>query len=158
MTTRPFIPLALLVTMACVQEATIPKIGEQVIELTIAVSHGELAPGQVDTITVSATNHLEQNVRLVFPTTCQILVYIRNRTSRLVVPEGGSYDCIPVPSQIVFPAMGTVNRQFIWQGGSDFVPPGTAARLPAGDYFVTATMNAQGYSTSAFAVRITLLQ
>jgi len=153
---RPLIPIAFLAT-ACVQDPTIPKLGDRAIELRVRVSTQQLAAGQSDTISINAINHLPDQVRILFNSTCQILVYIRTKTGDAVVPEGGDYDCIPVPSQLVIPGNGTVTQKFIWKGGTAFDPPGSPTRLPAGDYFVTATMDADGFSVLGFAVKVTLL-
>jgi hypothetical protein len=153
---RPLIPLVLLTT-ACVQDPTIPKLGDRAIELRVQVSTQQLAVGQADTISINAINHLADQARILFNTTCQILVYIRTKTGAAVLPAGGDYECIPVPSQLVIPGNGMVTQKFIWKGGTAFDPPGSPTRLPAGDYFVSAIMNADGFSVPGFAVKITLL-
>jgi hypothetical protein len=144
-----------LAATSCVEEATVPKIGEQPIELKVAVSASTIRVGEVDTITVTATSLFDEPVRLVFPTMCQIRAYVRNATGRVVVP-GAGYSCLEVPSQIIFQPRGVVTRLFIWHGASEFTPPGSGAPLPPGDYYVTAEMAADEYSTAAFAVRITV--
>lgn len=157
MTMHRSLPVLLCAALACVQEPSIPKIGDQPIELKVSASLLQVRRGDVDTIRVTATNHLTSQVRLVFPTTCQIRVYIRDVRGRVMVPENGEHACVPVNSQITFPASGTVVREFVWRGGSQFVPPGSTATLPAGVYYVTAEMAADIYGTIAFAVRITLI-
>jgi hypothetical protein len=156
--TRPCALGLLAATLGCVQEPSVPRIGEQPIELTISLSAPQVRRGEADTITVTVANHFEQTIQLLFPSTCQIRVYIRDATGRVVVPEGGSYACVPVPSRMDLPASGSVTRQFVWRGGSQFVPPGSSATLPAGQYYVTADMVAFDYRTSAFALRVTLTE
>ncbi len=158
MARRPFVPALIIVSAACVQQSTVPKAPEQTFGLQIRVSSSQLAPGATDTITVSAMNPTADQVRILFPTSCQIEVFIRNTTSQTVVPPGGRYDCVPIPSQMVLPSNGTVEQIFVWKGGSAFYPPGSAQRLPAGDYFISATMVAQGVNSVAFAVKVSLLQ
>jgi hypothetical protein len=153
---RPFIPLALLAT-ACVQDPTIPKLGNRTIELRVQVSTQQLAQGQADTISIVAVNHLPDQVRILFNSTCQILVYVRTKAGEAVIPESGEYECIPVASQMVIAGNGTVTKTFIWKGGTAFDPPGSPTRLPPGDYFVSANMDADGFSVPAFAVKVTLL-
>jgi hypothetical protein len=142
---------------ACVQSPAAPRVEDQPISLTVSVSTSSIRIGDTDTITVTASNRLSNQVRLVFPTTCQIKVYIRDARGRIHVPNGGRYECVPVPTQIIFPANGSVSRQFIWRGYDQFDPPGSQTPLPPGTYFVSAEMTADGYSTFAFPVRVDIL-
>ena len=157
MTRRPFIA-SLLVAAACVENPTVPKLGGGAIELKVRASRAEIGPGEADSIVVTAINNLTEQARIRFrvDVPCQILVYIRDQSGRTVVPEGGQHSCVPVPSQLTIPASGSVSRVFIWKGGTMFDPPGSANRLPPGDYFVSAAMNADGFSVPGFAVTVKL--
>lgn len=142
--------------LACSNEPTVPGIGEQLIELRVSPAPTTLAPGQSTTITATLTNTLDEEVLLIFPTTCQILVYVRNETGRVVAPEAG-HNCPRVPSQLGIPALGTVTRTIVWDGRGEFGTGGTTARLPAGKYFVSARLEADNYRTVGFPVLVTLV-
>jgi hypothetical protein len=153
---RPLVTLAMGLAFGCVQEPTVPRLRTQEITLRIESSTTVLAPGATDTITVVATSHLTEPVRIIFATNCQILLYVRTRSAHTVVPQGGTHTCIPVPSQMVIPAEGSVSQAFLWNGGNAFDAPGTT-RLAAGEYFLLAEMNVGDVRTVAAAVRVTLL-
>lgn len=143
-------------TLGCQQEPTVPKLGEDPIRLTLSLSTTSFRVGRPDTITVTATSFLTTPAELVFNSDCQILVTIRTTAGAAVVPPNGRHTCAPIASQLIFPPEGTVVRRFIWSGTSDFIPPGSVARLPPGSYFISATINALNYSTFAPAVRVDL--
>jgi hypothetical protein len=144
--------------VACVQEPTIPKIGDPNVAMQLTVSASQLAPGQIDTITVTVSSHDSLQLRILFPSSCQVLLYIRNSRSRTVVPSGGEYDCVSVPSQLTIPAGGTTTQQFFWAGVSALEPSAGAPRLPDGDYYVSASMTTSGVNAVAFAKKVTLVQ
>ena len=125
--------------------------------MQIRSSATAISAGQTDTITVTVTNHLTEPLRLVFETSCQILVYVRTQTARVVVPPSGTHDCVNVASQLVIPSEGSISREFLWRGMSAFEPPGSSTRLPAGDYVVTAEMIVGTFRASAGGVKVTLL-
>lgn len=149
--------LVALAAAACVEEPSIPKLGDQGIELTVTPSAFLLHAGEIDTITVTITNHVAEQVRLIFPTTCPVRPYIRDDAGRTRVPADGIHNCPPIQSQLLIPAGGTVTRVFYWTGGTQFdaLPP--SPRLPAGRYYVSATLDAEGFSTVGFPVLITLV-
>jgi hypothetical protein len=159
MSIRPLLAALLLSPAACVQEATVPKLGGTEIEMKIRQSTAQLAAGGTDTITVTVINHLQQQVRILFAvdTPCQILVFVKDFTARTVVPERGQFTCVPVASQMVIAADSSVDRVFFWKGNTMFDPPGSTTRLAPGDYALSATLNANGFSVPAFAIRVTVL-
>jgi hypothetical protein len=150
--------IASVLLAACVQGPTVPKLGGGAIELKVRASLASLGPGESDSIVVTATNSLTEIARIRFrvDVPCQILVYIRDQSGRTVLPAGGQHSCVPVPSLLTIPANGSVDRVFIWKGGSAFEPPGSPTRLPPGDYFVSASMDADGFSVPGFAITVTL--
>ncbi|HSA56344.1 MAG TPA: hypothetical protein VLE53_11615 [Gemmatimonadaceae bacterium] len=156
---RLLLPTALVTSAlgACVEEPTIPALRDQAIELTVTPSSFVLRTGEIDTITVTITNRLAEQVRLVFPTTCPVRLAIRDADARLRVPEGGVYDCPAIQSQLLIPPGGAITEEFYWTGGTQFdaLPP--SPRLPAGRYYASARLEAAGYSTVGFAVLITLV-
>lgn len=149
---------AVLATVACVEEPTIPKLGDPAIEVSVTPSTFVLNPGEIDTISVTITNNVAEQIRLIFPTTCPVHPYIRDADGRVQVPAGGVHnDCPPIQSQLLIPAGGTVTREFYWTGGVQFDALPASPRLPAGRYYVSANLDADGFSTVGFAVLITLV-
>jgi hypothetical protein len=149
--------LALLIAVACVEEPTVPRLGDQIIQVSVASSKTQLRAGEVDTLTVTVRNTLGEPVQLVFPTLCTVRVFIRNAQGKVQVPAGGVHDCPAIQSLLVIPANGQVTQEFYWAGGSalDGSPPAT--RLPAGNYYASVRLDAEGYSTVGFPVLITVI-
>lgn len=148
--------LLLLSAAACVEEPNIPRLGDKPIQLTLSTSSSVLGPGEVITITAHITNTLSEPASLLFPTLCEVRVFIRDDRGTLVVPENGTHDCPNISTQLNLQPQGTVTREFTWSGGGQLNSPSTATRLPPGQYFVSATLDAVDYSTVAFAVTVTL--
>jgi intracellular proteinase inhibitor BsuPI len=146
-------PLA-LVLAACVEEAPIEPFPEQIIPATIEASDRDLAPGESTTITVTLTNTLDQVVRLVFPTSCQALVFVRNSEGRVMTPENGTYECAAVPSSFTIDVGKTKTFDQQWGGGIEFGPPGSSTRVPPGSYYASAELRANGYHAIAFPILI----
>ncbi|MEO6443985.1 MAG: hypothetical protein ABIZ91_03320 [Gemmatimonadaceae bacterium] len=142
---------------ACVQEPVIPKIDTPPIALSLFFSTKTFTLGKSDTISVTATNNFETAATIRFPSDCQIVVTIRSQAGAAVVPPGGMPSCINLATTLTIPAGGAVVRRFIWNGATDFLPPGSATPLPPGAYFISAAINASNYSTVAPAVRVDLV-
>jgi len=156
MTSRLLVVALAGLALGCQQEPTVPTLGEEPIRLTMSFNTTSFRVGRRDTITVTATSFLPEPARLTFDTDCQILVTIRSTSGEAVVPPNGRPTCVPVATVLDIPAEGTVVRRFIWSGAAAFIPPGSTAPLPAGSYFVSASLNATNYSTFAPAVRVQL--
>lgn len=148
-------PFALALT-ACVQEPTIPKVGDQPITLTMVLPSTTFRVGRPDTIHAVVTNLLNQQAEIRFNTNCQIVVSIRNAAGTLVVPSDGRSSCAPLLTSLVLPPESSVTQTFIWAGTTNFSPPGSPTALPPGSYFVSATLDGTNYSTFAPAIRIEL--
>jgi hypothetical protein len=148
----------LLSVFSCVEEATIPVLGEQPVNLVVSVSAAEIHAGETDTITVTATNSRAEPATLSFNTLCHFRVYIRDARGRLMVPEDGDHGCVPLPLVLSLAPDSSFTRQFLWRGGRQFDPPGSSVFLPPGRYYVTADMPSNDYRAVAFAVRITILE
>lgn len=142
--------------IACTQSPVVPIIEAPPVELNIKVSDSVLVFGKVDTIRVIIKNTLAVVARLSFSTQCQERVFIRNPSSKILLPATGTHVCGPVVSQLNLPAKDSVVRTYFWTGGQNFLPPDPVAKLPAGRYFVSATVQATNYSVSAFPVVIRL--
>lgn len=156
--TRRWLSLALAPVIAgCTQEPTIPKIEEEPITLSMAFSTTTFRQGTPDTISVTATSKLTTSATIQFASDCQIVVTIRNQSGTPVVPPNGNPTCIPLATNLVIPAEGSVTQRFIWTGADTFTPPGSTTMLPPGTYFVSSSISALNYSTVAPAVKVELL-
>jgi hypothetical protein len=140
----------------CVEEADIPTVPEQILPMQLSTSLRDLPRGQSATLTVSLTNSLEDRVELYFPTTCQVILYIRDQGNR-VVARRRTDDCARVPSLITLQPSQTTTFTFTWSGESELGPPGSGTALPAGTYYASAEMVAENYTGVAFPIIIVLL-
>lgn len=147
-------PLLLLSTTSCVEEAPISPYPEQIIPATITATAPNLQPGETITLTVSLTNTLDEEVELAFPTSCQALVFIRNASGRVLTPENGTYRCASVPSLLTLSAGATKTYNVQWGGGIEFGPAGTSTRVPPGTYYASAELRADNYHAIAFPISI----
>lgn len=150
------IALILMVGAACVEEAPVSTLPEQIIPAQITATDRDLQPGETTTLTVTLTNTLEEEVQLVFPTSCQALIFIRNAAGRVLTPENGEYECAAVPSLLTLPAGAVKTYTVEWGGGIEFGPAGTSTRLPPGSYYAWAEMRADNYYAIAFPITIVL--
>jgi hypothetical protein len=144
----------LLACMACVEEAPLNPVPEQVIPTFITATDRDLLPGESTTLTVTITNTLEEEVELAFRTSCQALIFIRNSEGRVMTPENGTYLCADVPSLLTLAAGASKSYNMTWGGGIEFGPAGSSPRLPAGSYFASAELRAENYLAIAFPITI----
>jgi len=112
----------------------VPKVESSPVELKIRVSDSVLVLGQVDTINV----------------------VIKNLLGAVVLSPPGSSQCAALNSQLTVPASDSVVRTYYWTGGQSLFPPDPSAKLPVGQYFVSASLLATNYSVDAFPVGIRL--
>ena len=146
----------LIAVTGCVQDPSVPRLGSDAVSLSVHASLREVHPGDVDTITVSAVNTTGAALRIVFSSTCQVLVYLKDATGRTVIPAAGGYDCVAVPSLLNIPANDSIVQQYVWDGGPAFIPPPTTTRMSAGTYFVTASLNGDVARAVSLGYRIDL--
>jgi hypothetical protein len=151
---RPRFVLLLLLSLACVEEATVTPFPEQIIPAQITATDRDLQPGESTTLTVTLTNTLDEQVQLVFPSSCQALVFIRNAGGRVFTPENGTYECASVPSLLTLQAGQAKTYTVQWGGGIEFGPAGTSARVPPGTYYASAELRADNYHAIAFPITI----
>ena len=153
---RPLLCVFAAGYQACVQDPTVPKVEtEPPVALTVTVSDSVYVMGGTpDTITVTLVNTLDQTIELDFPTLCQIQLFIRDASNRIVLPKGGSYICGPVPTTLTMAANTSQNDKFEWTGGQGFTAPDSDTKVPAGTYYVWAEIHASNYNTVAFPVKI----
>ena len=147
-------PVVALSTLSCQQEPTIPKVKLDPVSITLSVSTQTMRAGDTDTIRVVVTNNFDGAVRLFFPTVCQVFITVRSQAGDVVTPRDGRPACLPTGSQLTLPLGGSQTFTTIWTGGYDFKPPDTASKVPAGTYFVSASLVANGYSTVAPAFKV----
>lgn len=146
--------LFLLACVGCVEKADLAPFPEQIIPAFITATDRDLLPGETTTLTVTLTNTLEQEVQLVFPTSCQALVFIRNLDGRVMTPENGTYECAAVPSSLTIQVGKSATYNIQWGGGIEFGAAGTSTRVPPGSYFASAELRADGYTAIAFPITI----
>jgi hypothetical protein len=146
-----------VVATACNQDPVVPTYDPGPVSITVIASDTTLTAGDADTIKVVITNNLEVLVRLNYSSNCTLGVTIRNVTNQVVLSQDQDpEDCIRVPTTLTIPALGSVTRTFIWTGGSEFSPPDTPTKLPAGPYFITASISALNYTMFSPSARVVL--
>ena len=146
--------LLLLLSSACVEDPPVQGLPEQVIPTQITATDRDLQPGETTTLTVTITNTLEEEVQLVFPTSCQALIFIRNVAGKVLTPENGTYECAAVPSLLTIAPAAAKTYNVQWGGGIEFGPAGTSTRLPPGSYYASAELRADNYHAIAFPITI----
>ncbi|HEX6317084.1 MAG TPA: BsuPI-related putative proteinase inhibitor [Gemmatimonadaceae bacterium] len=147
-------PLMLLATAACVEAAEPTTFPRQVIPALISATDLDLEPGETSTLTLTITNTLEEDVELVFPTSCQALIFIRSAGGRVFTPENGTYECAAVPSLLPLAAGDSAQFSMEWGGGIEFGPAGSSPRVPPGTYYAYGEMRADNYHAIAFPITI----
>jgi Intracellular proteinase inhibitor len=143
-----------LAMAACVEEAAIAPVPQQILNTYITATDRDLDPGENTTLTIRIQNPLEEIVRLTFPTTCQALVFIRNASGRIMTPENGTYECAEVRSLLTIQPGDTASFNVIWGGGIEFGPYGTSTRVPPGDYYASAEFRSDERFAVAFPILI----
>jgi hypothetical protein len=149
MTRRASRLLLALGALGCTQDPSVPKFGNLPVTISFQLSTLSLKAGDPDTIRVTVTNNLDQNVRLTFGSQCQVFVTVRNSAGDIVTPRDGRPECLPIASALTLVARGTREYLTIWTGGYKFLPPDTQEKVPPGAYFVTAELIASDYSVIA---------
>lgn len=144
----------LLSAGACVEQLPVEPFPEQIIPAQITATDRDLQPGENTTLSVTLTNTLAEEVELVFPTSCQALIFIRNASGRVLTPENGTYACATVPSRLTLAAGATKTYTVQWGGGIEFGPAGTSTRVPPGSYYASAELRADNYHAIAFPITI----
>jgi hypothetical protein len=154
MKNRVALAMVVLTAVACVEEATLQPVPEQLLPTFMSASDRDLEPGESTTLTIRMGNPLEDVVQLTFPTSCQALVFIRNSSGRVMTPENGTYECASVPSILTIQPGDSATFSMVWGGGIEFGEPGTSPRVPPGDYYASAEFRADGYIAIAFPILI----
>jgi hypothetical protein len=148
--------LALFVAAACQQDPTIPRQRDEIL-LRLTVHKMTIRVGEVDTITVTATNNFTDGVSIRFPNACQVFAYIRDPRGRIVTP-GRGWTCLPVVTTLTLAKSESKSFQFVWTGLSEFAGGLQPENLAPGEYFATATLQAGDFVVHSPPVRVILLQ
>jgi intracellular proteinase inhibitor BsuPI len=148
--------LVLLLAAACHQDPTVPRIRDEIL-LRLTVNKSTIRAGEVDTITVTATNNFGDDVSIRFPNSCQVFAYIRDPRGRIVTP-GRGWSCLPVVTTLNLAKGEAKSFQFVWTGLSEFAGGLQPASLTPGEYFATATLQVGTFAVHSPPVRVILSQ
>lgn len=148
--------LALLCAAACQQDPTVPRQRDEIL-LRLTVGKATIRIGEVDTITVTATNNFTDGVSIRFPNACQVFAYIRDPRGRIVTP-GRGWTCLPVVTTLNLAVGESRSFQFVWTGLSEFAGGLQPESLAPGEYFATATLQAGDFAVHSPPVRVILQQ
>jgi hypothetical protein len=151
---RRWIFAALLTAAACAQDPAVPRIRDEVI-LRITVAKATIRAGELDTITVTATNNFGELIQIRFPNACLVLAYIRDPRGRIVTPARG-WSCLPVVTNLRLAKDESRQFTFVWTGLSEFAGTIQPSPLPPGEYFATATLQSGEFAVFAPPVRVML--
>jgi hypothetical protein len=132
----------------------VPRQRDEIL-LRLTVSKETIRAGDVDTITVTATNNVGEGISIRFPNSCQIRAYIRDPRGRIVTP-GRGWSCLPVATILTFDVDQTHTFQFVWTGLSEFAGTLEPSPLSPGEYFATATLEVGDFAVHTPPVRLTL--
>jgi len=131
------------------------RIGANHVRLTVSASASEVTRGSPVNLHVTLVNEGTQAVTLHFGDSCQINPYIQNMVGEVVLPGGGAWACLTVLTSLTLAPQGSVSRDFVWRGSTDFASEMPLRPLPAGMYFFSAKVPA-GEMTLSAGVAITL--
>jgi hypothetical protein len=149
----------MLVVIGGCGDATAPisstQIGANHVRLTVSASSSEVTRGSPVNLHVTLVNEGTQAVTLHFGDSCQINPYIRNLGGEIVLPGGGAWGCLTVLTSLTLAPQGSVSRDYVWRGSTDFASEMPLRPLPAGRYFFSAKVPA-GEMTLSAGVGITL--
>jgi hypothetical protein len=151
-TPRSFLSLVLLA--ACYQDPAVPKQRDEII-LRLTASKAAIRAGEADTIIVTATNNVGDQVSITFPNDCQVFAFIRDPRGRVVTP-GRGWNCLPRPATLTLAKDESRRFTFVWTGLSEFVGTLQPSTLPPGEYFATATLQSGSFAVHAPPVRVIL--
>lgn len=102
------------------------------IQLSISASPATLSSGQETTLVARVVNKNAHAVRLVFPSTCEVTVYVESPGGDVVFPEGGNWFCGAAMTEVALGAGEAKEYHRPWQ---------TPADTPAGSYRAYAKLD-----------------
>ena len=149
----------MVVGVGACSDATAPisstQLGANQVRLTVSASSSEVTRGTPVNLHVTLVNEGMEAVTLHFGDSCQINPYIRNLGGEIVLPGGGAWGCLTVLTSLTLAPQGSVSRDYIWRGSTDFASEMPLRPLPAGRYFFSAKVPA-GEMTLSAGIGITL--
>jgi hypothetical protein len=135
-------PLTLAVLIAAATACNDPTrpIEDEDLRLRVTVAPSPVAPGQIATVTFTLENTGDETVNLTFNSGCQILPYIRVRTTNVIIyPTGGEWACTLVITQLSLHPGGSVQR--VVRVRAPNTPGDADVALPPGDYQTFARLD-----------------
>jgi hypothetical protein len=149
----------MLVVIGGCRDATAPisstQVGANQVRLTVSASASEVTRGSPVNLHITLANEGMQAVTLHFSDSCQINPYIRDSAGEIVLPGGGAWGCLTVLTSLTLAPQGSVSRDFVWRGSTDFASEMPLRPLPAGSYLFSAKVPAAEMTLSA-GVNVTL--
>lgn len=110
------------------------------LRLVAIASQTTVPRGDTTIVTFHLQNVTEGDIRFTFSSSCQILPYITETRSGLVVyPSGGSWACATVITELLLRAGGSVQQEVTVRAADGTVAPGVA--LPPGEYQAYARLD-----------------
>ncbi len=114
-------------------DATAPisssQVGANHLRLTVSASASEVTRGSPVNLHITLVNEGTQAVTLHFGDSCQINPYVRNATGEIVLPGGGAWACLTVLTSLTLAPQGSVSRDYVWRGSTDFASEMPRQRL-----------------------------
>jgi hypothetical protein len=130
----------MLFTTAGCESATGPSGDNEDLRLTVTVAPSPVPPGQIATVTFTLENTGDDTVNLTFNSGCQVLPYIRVRSTNVIIyPTGGDWTCTLVITQLSLHPGGSVRR--VVRVRAPNTPGDADAVLPPGEYQTFARLD-----------------
>ena len=146
--------ITILALAACGGTPTSPS---QQGRLTLTITPGPVflgSPNPALLFFITLKNTGSDTVTLNFPSSCQVMRYIAERsTGRIVHPAGGSWACATVSTTLTLVA-GLARIDPVSVSTMSAIPE--VVRLPAGDYVIYAKVDATNYHLQSASYSFTL--
>ena len=145
---------AVLATTGCDDSPTAPS--DAPVRVTVGVNPTFVADPSSAFFSVAAENISQGVVDLTFPSSCQLLPYFVERTTRRpVTPVGGGFACLAVITRASLNSGEKLARTVVVKAGT--APDGANIVLPPGEYLIYGRLEDQKYQLKseelAFSVR-----
>ncbi len=122
----------------------------------VTISQATVPPGETATITFRLENVSMGDIRFTFNSSCQILPYITDPRSGLVMyPAGGNWACATVITELTLRAGGSVQQEVKVRAADGTLVPNVVA-LPAGTYEVHARLDDLAFRLKSEPMSFTL--
>jgi hypothetical protein len=137
-----FLAVAALAASGCGASATAPS--DAPLRVTVSVNPTFVADPSSASFSLAAENISQGVVDLTFPSSCQLLPYFVERTTRQVVtPAGGGFACLTVITQASLVSGEKLARSVLVKSGT--TPDGQNIVLPPGEYLIYGRLEDQRY-------------